>query len=158
MMMKTAHEGQSADPHPIKSNTEEKTHTAIYNAESEIDSALIDSAFEFLLVFTSLSTPSSFLRLLLSACFRILLFFLPSSLFNCVSSAPHPSYLFCWTGRSAVLVTLMVQACTGAAGVSLRCGVLGCEMVLEVVFCCVCALLVMLRGGKLRRRLKALVQ
>ena len=36
MMMMTAHEGQSADPRPIKPNTDEKTHTAIYNSESEL--------------------------------------------------------------------------------------------------------------------------
>ena len=62
-LMMTAHEGQSADPRPIEANTEEKTHTAIHNSESEIDTALVDPAFEFLLFFTSLSSLSSMLRL-----------------------------------------------------------------------------------------------
>ena len=50
----SAHQGQSDDPRPITSNTEEN-----YNPESEIDSALTDSAFEFLLCFTSLATLSN---------------------------------------------------------------------------------------------------
>ena len=84
--MMTAHQGQSADPRPIRSNTEEKTHTAIYNSESAIDSALVESACELLLFFTSLSTLSSLPRLFLAACFRIL-FFLPSSFSLCFLSS-----------------------------------------------------------------------
>ena len=75
----SAHQGQSDDPRPIKSNTEEN-----YNPESEIDSALTDSAFEFLLFFSLLQ--------ICPPCFGSS--FQPAS---GVSSTPHPSYIssFC---------------------------------------------------------------
>ena len=71
-----------------------KTHTAIHNSESEIDSALTDSASEFLLFLTSLATLSSLLPLLLSVCFRILLFFLPSSFSLCFLNSSSVLFFF----------------------------------------------------------------
>ena len=57
----------------------EMTHNAIYKSVSEIDSGLTDSAFSFRLFFSSFSILSSLHRLLFSACFKTLLFVLPSS-------------------------------------------------------------------------------
>ena len=48
----------------MKSNTDEKTRTAIYNSESEIESALTGCAFECLRFLTSLLTLPSLLRLI----------------------------------------------------------------------------------------------
>ena len=59
------------------------TQCAIYKAVSKIDSRLTDSAFSFRLLFSFFSILSSLLRLLVPKCFRILLFFLPSSFSEC---------------------------------------------------------------------------
>ena len=69
--MMTAHQGRCADPH-TKRNVQ----------VSEIDSRLTDSTFCFRLLFSSFSILSSLLRLLFSACFGILLFFLPPSIIH----------------------------------------------------------------------------
>ena len=59
MMMMTAHQGRSADPHPNEQQQTRRRHTAIiYKSVSEMDSRSADSAFNFLLIFISFSSLS----------------------------------------------------------------------------------------------------
>ena len=93
LMMMKAHQSRSTDPRLTQSiNEKEMTQNAIHRSVSEIDSELTDSAFSFLLFCSSLSVLSSLLRLLFSACFKTLLFFLPSSFSVCFLKSS--SFLF----------------------------------------------------------------
>ena len=67
---------------PKQSKKRDDTN-AIHKSVSEINSGLTDSAFIFRFFFSYFSILASLLRLLFSACFKILLFFLPSSFSVC---------------------------------------------------------------------------
>ncbi len=81
----------ASDP---KQSTKRDGQNTILKSVSEIDSGLTGSAFSFLLFFKSVSTPTSLLRLLFPACFRVPPFFLSSSLSLCLSSSSFLVFFF----------------------------------------------------------------